>query len=150
MGSCAMMHIHRFVKIYSGIQKLIRGICRHTESTVISKAYFYFFQNKKLWEELITYFPLTWHGPYKNYAPNNYSIVVYVFFAAITFRRAVAKQQQGIQIQTQTDGKDLWSTPLGWVYMPWYTKFHKDWFRHSKGDMDGGFTDSRVISETFF
>jgi hypothetical protein len=35
MGSGAMIYIPSFIKIGSGIQKLLRGIHRHTDSTVI-------------------------------------------------------------------------------------------------------------------
>jgi hypothetical protein len=35
MGSGAMIHMPSFIKIGSGIQKLIRGIHRHTDSMVI-------------------------------------------------------------------------------------------------------------------
>jgi hypothetical protein len=45
---------------------------------------------------------------------------------------------------TQIDGMDLLSTPLRWVRVPYYTvhtKFHKDWFRHSK--VDKGDTQTR-------
>jgi hypothetical protein len=59
MGSSVMMYIHSFIKIDSGFQKFVRGTHRHTDSTVISKAHFYyFFQNKTFWEEIIAYFPL--------------------------------------------------------------------------------------------
>jgi hypothetical protein len=36
MGSGAVIHIPSFIKNCSGIQKLIRGIRRHTDSKVIS------------------------------------------------------------------------------------------------------------------
>jgi hypothetical protein len=36
IGSGAMIYIPSFIKIGSGIQKLIRGIHRHTDSMVIS------------------------------------------------------------------------------------------------------------------
>jgi hypothetical protein len=50
-----------------------------------------------------------------------------------------------------TDGRDVWSMPLRWVRCHnVYTKFRKDWLRHSKvvsgdalTDIDG---DSKVIS----
>jgi hypothetical protein len=45
MGSGAMIYIPSFIKICSGIQKLIGGIHRH--SMVISQAYLLFFQNKE-------------------------------------------------------------------------------------------------------
>jgi hypothetical protein len=47
MSSGAMMNISSLIKIGSGIQKLISGqgeIHRHTDSMVISTAYFYFFK----------------------------------------------------------------------------------------------------------
>jgi hypothetical protein len=36
MGSVAMVHIPRFIKTDSGIQKLIRGIHRYTDSMEIA------------------------------------------------------------------------------------------------------------------
>jgi hypothetical protein len=52
-----------------------------------------------------------------------------------------------------TDGRDLWIMPLRWAQVPWYirTKFHKDWFRHSKV-VRGVYwhTDSKVISQAYF
>jgi hypothetical protein len=36
MGSGAVIYIPSFIKIGSGIQKLIRGIHRHTDSIVIA------------------------------------------------------------------------------------------------------------------
>jgi hypothetical protein len=47
MGSCAMIYIPSLVKIGSGIQNLIGGIYRHTDSMVIS-AYFHFFKIRKV------------------------------------------------------------------------------------------------------
>jgi hypothetical protein len=40
MGSGVRIYIPGFIKIYSAIQKLIRGTHRHTESTEV--AYFHF------------------------------------------------------------------------------------------------------------
>jgi hypothetical protein len=42
MGSGAMMYIPSFVKIGSGIQKLMLGIHRHTDRKEIAHAYFNF------------------------------------------------------------------------------------------------------------
>jgi hypothetical protein len=42
MGSVAMIYIPSFIKIGSGIQKLIGGIHRHTDSKVISDGQFPF------------------------------------------------------------------------------------------------------------
>jgi hypothetical protein len=36
MGSLAIIHVPRFIKFGSGIQKLVRGIHRHTDSMVIT------------------------------------------------------------------------------------------------------------------
>jgi hypothetical protein len=50
MGSGVMMRIQDFIKIESGIQKLIRGDTqtrRHTHSMEITEAYFYFSQSKE-------------------------------------------------------------------------------------------------------
>jgi hypothetical protein len=44
MGSGAIIYIPSLIKIGSDIQKLIRGIQRHTDSMVISYAYFYYFR----------------------------------------------------------------------------------------------------------
>jgi hypothetical protein len=42
--------------------------------------------------------------------------------------------RRGAHTGKQTDGRDLWRTLLRWAQVPWYTKFHEDWFRHSKVD----------------
>jgi hypothetical protein len=46
VGSGAMIHIPSFIKIGSGIQKLIVGIHGHTDGMLISLACFHFF---KIW-----------------------------------------------------------------------------------------------------
>jgi hypothetical protein len=46
MGSDAMIYIPIFIKIGSGIQKLMGDT--QTHSVVISKAYFYFFKIRKV------------------------------------------------------------------------------------------------------
>jgi hypothetical protein len=43
-GAMIMIYIPSFIKIGSSVQKLIMGIHRHTDSMVISYAYFYFFR----------------------------------------------------------------------------------------------------------
>jgi hypothetical protein len=40
MGSGAVMYIPSFIKIGSGIQKLVRGIHRLTDRTEVAQAYF--------------------------------------------------------------------------------------------------------------
>jgi hypothetical protein len=51
MGSGAVIYVPSFIKIGSGIQKLMGGggryVDTHTDSKVISQAYLYFFQNKE-------------------------------------------------------------------------------------------------------
>jgi hypothetical protein len=42
IGSGAMIYIRSIIKTGSGIQKLIGGIHRHTESMEIAQAYFHF------------------------------------------------------------------------------------------------------------
>jgi hypothetical protein len=48
MVSRATIYIPSFVKIGSGIQKLLVGIQRHTDSMVISLAYRQFFEIRKV------------------------------------------------------------------------------------------------------
>jgi hypothetical protein len=48
MGSGTMIYISNFIRIGSGIQKLVGGIYRHTGSMVISLANFYFFILRKV------------------------------------------------------------------------------------------------------
>jgi hypothetical protein len=36
LGPCSMIYIPSFIKIGSGVQKLIRGLHRYTDSTVIT------------------------------------------------------------------------------------------------------------------
>jgi hypothetical protein len=48
MGSGVMIYIRSFIKIGSGIQKLIGGNHRHTDSKVTSLAYFCFFKIRKV------------------------------------------------------------------------------------------------------
>jgi hypothetical protein len=47
MDSDAIMCIPNFIKIGSGINKLIAGIHRHTDSTMIQLGYFYFIKIRK-------------------------------------------------------------------------------------------------------
>jgi hypothetical protein len=46
MGSGVMIYIPSVIQIGSDIQKLIRGIHRHTDSMVIPLGYFHFSQNR--------------------------------------------------------------------------------------------------------
>jgi hypothetical protein len=48
MGSDVIIYIPSVIKIGSGIQTLIGRIHRHTDSMVISQAYFYFCKIRKV------------------------------------------------------------------------------------------------------
>jgi hypothetical protein len=48
MGSGAVIYIPTFVKIDSGIQTLIEGTHRHTDSMVIAYACFHFLKIRKI------------------------------------------------------------------------------------------------------
>jgi hypothetical protein len=48
MGSGAVIYIPSFIKIGSGVRKLIGGIHRHTDSMVIAQAYFNFLKVRKV------------------------------------------------------------------------------------------------------
>jgi hypothetical protein len=52
MGSVAMIYIPSFIKIGSGIQRLMGRIHRHTDSMEITSAYFHFFKIKKVGKKL--------------------------------------------------------------------------------------------------
>jgi hypothetical protein len=75
--------------------------------------------NKKFWEDLVAYFP--WHDTdcIEDCVSNNSSITACVFVAAVKFlpSRCLAT----IGGYTQTTEMDLWSTPLRWAQVPWYT-----------------------------
>jgi hypothetical protein len=53
---------------------------KHLETTIINQN-----KNKKVWEELIAYFPLYDTGHIENDMSNNSTIVVCVFVTAVTF-----------------------------------------------------------------
>jgi hypothetical protein len=60
---------------------------------------------------------LSWYDTdrMENHAPQNYSIVGSVFFAAVNdFFRAT-------HTDAQTYAKDLWSKPLIWAQVTWYS-----------------------------
>jgi hypothetical protein len=48
MGLVALIYIPGFMTIGSGIQNLMEGIHRHTGSMLVSQAYFYFFEIRKV------------------------------------------------------------------------------------------------------
>jgi hypothetical protein len=112
------------------------------------------FRNSKFWEELSP--TLIWYDTdrIENDASKNYSLLR-VFVAAGTCipSSCLATIRGDRHTDTQTGGKDLWSTTLKRAQVPWYTKFRKDWVRHSKAEGGGGYTDTaerRSHTPTFF
>jgi hypothetical protein len=105
--------------------------------------------NEKFWEELITYFLLTRHGPHRKWrlqqcfvaagTPlsscylstiggctdpqthtfNNSSIVACIRCQGILFTEPLSSNDR--RDTQKTDGRDLWIAPLRWVQVPWYT-----------------------------
>jgi hypothetical protein len=78
--------------------------------------------HKKSLEELIAYFPSIWHGPRRERRVEKLSYFWCVFFAAVTFSSSRCLANIGdTYTATQTDERDLWSTPLRWAEMAWCT-----------------------------
>jgi hypothetical protein len=78
--------------------------------------------NKKVWEELIAYVLSYDTDHIENDVSNNCSIVACVFVAALMFLQSRCLATTGeTHTDTQTDGKNLWSTPLSWAQVPWCT-----------------------------
>jgi hypothetical protein len=90
--------------------------------------------NKKFWEELIVYFPWYYTDHIENDASNSSSIVACVLFVALKFlpsrclwttREFLLSRcltaTEDTYMDTQNGGKDLWSRPLRWAQMSWYT-----------------------------
>jgi hypothetical protein len=87
--------------------------------------------NKKLWEKLTSYFPSIWHELHS----------VYLLLWYRSYRAMIA----GIHIQTHRLMGRIYEV-LCWDGLRWHdidTKFHKDWFRHSKVDRKG-FIDTQT------
>jgi hypothetical protein len=76
------------------------------------------------------------HGPHrKSRVQHNSSIVACIHYRGNVFPEPLpSNDRRDTHTDTKTDGWILWSTPLRWAQVPWYTKFHKDWFTHSKVD----------------
>jgi hypothetical protein len=62
--------------------------------------------NKKFWEEVIAYFPSIRHGPHIKRRTNN-SIILCVFFAAVTFLPCRFLATIVGYTYRQTGGRDL-------------------------------------------
>jgi hypothetical protein len=58
--------------------------------------------SKKIWEEVITYFPLVRHGPHRSRRVKKSYVVVCVFFVVVTniFTGPLPSNNMGIRIQT--------------------------------------------------
>jgi hypothetical protein len=108
--------------------------------------------NKKFSEELITYFPLIQHEPHrKGHIQQFINCRVCIHCHNNVFTKPLPSNDKGIHIQTLRHGRDLWSMPMRWLRCDdIHTKFHKDWFRHSKVDGILRHTDSMVIIEAHF
>jgi hypothetical protein len=46
---------------------------------------------------------------------------VYIHCRGDVFTEPLRRNDKGIHIQAQIDGRDLWSAPLRWIHVPWYT-----------------------------
>jgi hypothetical protein len=85
------------------------------------------FHNKKFWKEIIAYFPWYDTGHIENDESSNSSIVACVFVTAVTFlpSRCLGtiggNDRRDTRTDTETDGRDLWSTPFRWAHVSWYT-----------------------------
>jgi hypothetical protein len=76
---------------------------------------------KKLWEELIAY--ISWYDTdnKENGASNNFSICwVCVRCRGNVSTEPLPSNDRRTHINIQANRRDLWSTPLRWVHVPWY------------------------------
>jgi hypothetical protein len=71
----------------------------------------------KFWEELLAYLHQYDTVRIENDASNN-SIVAVTFLTEPLSRN----DRRDAHLDTQTDGKDLWSMPLRWAQVIWYTR----------------------------
>jgi hypothetical protein len=78
--------------------------------------------NKNVWEDLIAYFHFIRHEPHRKQRLQQF------FFCCVCIRSRGnilwnhhLAMMEGINKQTQTDGRDLWSRGLRWAQVPWYT-----------------------------
>jgi hypothetical protein len=109
--------------------------------------------NKKFWETLIVRFPLIRHGPHRKRRVQEFFIVSCVFVAAVTFSPSRCLATNEGQTYRHTDWWEGFmknAVEMGsgaMIYI--YTKVHKDWFRHSKVNGGGGFTDIYMYINLF-
>jgi hypothetical protein len=96
--------------------------------------------NKKFWEELITYFSLIWPGHHRKWRVQQYfySWVCICCHNNISIE-LLARTNRRIPIQTHRLMEGIYEV-CHWDGLKHYnthTKFHTDWFRHSKVDGRG-------------
>jgi hypothetical protein len=109
------------------------------------------YKNKKFWEELILYFPLARHGPHiKRRVQQSFYYCVCTPCRGKVFTEPFLNNDRGIHIQTHRLMREI-SELLRWDGLSCHdihTKFHKDFFRHSK--LKGGkhrHTDRKEIAK---
>jgi hypothetical protein len=80
-------------------------------------------EKKKFWEELIAYFLLIRHGPHIKQHVQEFFCRICIRCRGNVFTEPSPSNDRGMYIHTDThtDGRDLWSTPLRWSQVPWYT-----------------------------
>jgi hypothetical protein len=91
--------------------------------------------NNKFWEELTPNFPLIRYGSYRKRRVQSSSIFVGVFVAAVTVLRSLCLLTTGgIHMQTHKLMAAIYEVRRWdeFRYHDIHTKFHNDWFRHSK------------------
>jgi hypothetical protein len=78
-------------------------------------------EKKNFWEELIAFFPSTLHRQHRKGRLKKF----FYCCVCIHYHGNVSRRLEMIcwdtRTDTQTDGRNLWSTPLRWAQVPWYT-----------------------------
>jgi hypothetical protein len=99
--------------------------------------------NKKFWEELIAYFPLIRHGPHtkKDFSYNSFVACIFVAAVAFLLIRCLATIEGYIHIYIDRVMGGIYEIRR-WCH-DMHTKFHKDWFSHSK--LIEGHTNTQTV-----
>jgi hypothetical protein len=100
--------------------------------------------------------PLTWHGPHRKWRIQQFFYCcVCVFVTAVKFLPSRCLAMLGGYTYRHTDWWEIFFIKTGLRCHDICTKFHKDWFRHSK--LNGGihrctdtYTNNKVISQAYF
>jgi hypothetical protein len=80
------------------------------------------FWNKHFCEELIALICFIRHAPHiKRRLQRFFYYCVCIRYRGNVFTQSLLSNGSGYIIYIQTDGWDLWSTPLRWAQVPWYT-----------------------------